>query len=72
VATFAVNLNELNAVEAFWQRQFTEGRLPAEIAASISPGEVTRFNLNIDQIHCNFLHHYKIKEPRADSQSGFG
>jgi hypothetical protein len=64
-ATFAVNLNELDAVQAFWKRQFTEGRLPAEIAASISPGEVTRFNLNIDQTHCNFLHHYKIKDPRA-------
>jgi hypothetical protein len=64
-ATFAVNLNELDAVEAFWQRQFTEGRLPAEFATPLSPGGMTGFDLKIDQIHCNFLHHYKIKEPRA-------
>jgi opacity protein-like surface antigen len=63
--TFAVNLNTLDAVEAFWQRQFTEGRLPAEIAVPQSPGDLIAFDLKIDQIHCNFLHHYRIFDPRA-------
>ncbi len=63
--TFAVNLNALDAVEAFWQRQFTEGRLPAEIAAPVSAANTTAFNLRIDQFRCNFLHHYEIADPRA-------
>jgi opacity protein-like surface antigen len=64
-ATFAVNLNELDAVEALWQRQPTEGRLPTEFIAPHSPGNSPTFNLNLDQYHCNFLHHYKIADPRA-------
>jgi hypothetical protein len=64
-ATLAVNLNALDAVEALWQRQFTEGRLPAEIAVPISAGNSTAFNLKIDRYHCNFLHHYEIADPRA-------
>ncbi len=64
-ARFAVNLNELDAVEAHWQRQFTEGRLPGEITVPVSPGSLPSFDLNIDQIHCNFIHHYKIADARA-------
>jgi len=62
---FAVNLNELDAVEAHWQRQFTEGRLPAGVAAPLSSGQLPAFDLKIDQIHCNFLHHYRIADPKA-------
>jgi len=63
--TFAVYLNELDAIEALWQRQFTEGRLPGEFAIPL-PGERSpAFNLKIDQIHCNLLHHYRIDDPRA-------
>ncbi len=64
-AAFAVNLNALDAVEAFWQRQFTGGRLPAEIAAPLSSGGSPAFDLKIDQFHLNFLHHYQIADPRA-------
>jgi len=53
-ANLAINLNELDAVEAHWQRQFTEGRLPG-----------ATFDLKIDQLHGNFLHHYRIADPRA-------
>src|SRR5512136_2268834 len=55
-AALAVNFNELDAVEALWQRQFTEGRLSGEMAGPIASGNLTPFNLKIDQIHCNFLH----------------
>jgi len=61
-ATFAVNLNALDAIEGSWQRQFTKGRLSAEIAAPFIPGA---FDLDIDQIHCNFLHHYEIADTKA-------
>ena len=65
-ASFTVYLNELDAVEGFWQRQFTEGRLPDEIVTPVSAGGVTRFDMKIDQVHMNFLHHYEIREdPRA-------
>ena len=64
-ATFAVNLNELDAVEALWQRQPTEGRLPAEFVAPNSSGNLTAFNLKMEQVHCNFLHHYHFADPRA-------
>ncbi len=64
-AAFAINLNALDAVELFWQRQFTEGRLPAEIIVPVSSGDPAAFNLKIDQYHCNFLHHYEISVPNA-------
>jgi hypothetical protein len=64
-ATFAVNLNELDAVEGHWQRQSTKARLPAEIVAPQTSQSWEPFNLKIDQIHANFLHHYKIADPRA-------
>jgi len=64
-ATFAVNFHEVDAVEVHWQRQFTEGRLPAELAVPPSSGNLTAFNLKIDQYHVNFLHHYKISDPKA-------
>ena len=64
-ATLAVNLNALDAVEGLWQRQFTEGRLPVEIAVPLSSENLTAFDLNIDQIHCNFLHHYQRADSRA-------
>jgi opacity protein-like surface antigen len=64
-ATLAVNLNALDAVEAHWQRRFTEGRLPAEIPIPLSPGNSTSFSPKIDRFHCNFLHHYRIADPRA-------
>ncbi len=72
--TFAVNLNEQDAIEGLWQRQFTEGRLPGEFAIPL-PGERSpAFNLKIDQIHCNLLHHYRIADPRAVPyvMAGFG
>jgi opacity protein-like surface antigen len=64
-ANFAINLNSLDAVEAHWQRQSTEGRLPAEFISPVSSGSPPSFNLKIDQIHCNFLHHYQVADPRA-------
>jgi hypothetical protein len=64
-ATFAVNLNKLDALEARWQRQFTEGRLPTELVFPPSAGGLATFSLKIDQYHCNFLHHYEIADPRA-------
>jgi hypothetical protein len=62
---FAVNLNELDAIELYWQRQFTEGRLPVELAALLSPESLSAINLNIDQYHMNFIHHYKISVPKT-------
>jgi opacity protein-like surface antigen len=64
-ATFAVNLNALDAIEGHWQRQFTEGRLPVEIVVPQSSVNLRPFDLKIDQIHCNFLHHYEVADPRA-------
>jgi len=64
-AAFAIYLNALDAVEASWQRQFTEGRLPSEIADPLFSGNSTAFNLKIDQLHCNFMHHYTIADPKA-------
>ena len=64
-AGFAVNLNELDAVELYWQRQFTEGRLPAELVAPPATGDQSAFDLNIDQYHMNFIHHYEISVPRT-------
>jgi len=64
-ATFTVNLNELDAIEAHWQRQFTEGRLPAEMVVPHLSENGTTFNLKIDQYHCNFLHHYEISVPKV-------
>jgi hypothetical protein len=55
--TFAVNLNALDAIEGMWQRQFTRARLPEEITLPVIPG---KFDLSIDRIHCNFLHHYEV------------
>jgi len=63
--TLAVNINALDAVEALWQRQSTEGRLPGEIAVPPSSGRLPAFDLKIDRFHCNFLHHYEIEDPRA-------
>ncbi len=64
-AAFGVYLNTLDAVEASWQRQFTEGLLPSEIANPLSSGNSAAFNLKIDQYHCNFIHHYAIADPKA-------
>lgn len=64
-AAFAVNLNELDAIELYWQRQFTEGRLPAELAALLSSESLSAFNLNMDQYHMNFIHHYEISVPKT-------
>jgi hypothetical protein len=64
-ATFAINLNELDAVEAFWQRQLTDGHLPSAIVVPYVSGSSTDFDLRISQYHCNFLHHYLISDPRA-------
>jgi len=62
--TFGVNFNELDAVEGLWRRQYTEARLPSEIAVPASSGGLTSFDLKIDQYHCNFLHHYRVSIPR--------
>jgi hypothetical protein len=64
-AAFAININRLDAVELSWQRQFTEGRLPAEFALPSSSGNPAVFNLNIDQYHMNFIHHYELSVPRT-------
>ena len=63
-ATFSLNLNELDAIEWRWQRQFSKGRLQAEINDGQSPVGATQFNLTIDQIHMNFLHHYELADPK--------
>ncbi len=64
-AAFAININRLDAVELSWQRQFTEGRLPSELAPPLSSGNPAVFNLNIDQYHMNFIHHYELSIPRT-------
>ena len=64
-AAFAVNFNELDAIELYWQRHFTEGRLPAELAALLPSESLSAFNLNMDQYHVNFIHHYKISVPKT-------
>lgn len=64
-ATFAVNLNDLDAIEAFWQRQLTEGRLSADSLIPTPTARPPGFDLRIDQFRCNFLHHYRITDPRA-------
>lgn len=64
-ATFAVNLNALDAIEGQWASQFTDGRLPVEIAVPQTSGTLTPFDLRIDQVHLNFLHHYTIADPSA-------
>jgi opacity protein-like surface antigen len=64
-ATFGINLNELDAMEVAWQRQFTEGQLPAAIAVPYSSGDPIAFDLKIDKIHVNFLHHYRVFDPRV-------
>jgi hypothetical protein len=64
-AAFAVNLNELDAIELYWQRQLTEGRLPAELAALFSSESLSAFSLNVDQYHMNFIRHYKISVPKT-------
>ncbi len=64
-ATFAVNLNPLDAVEASWQRQLTDGRLPTAIVVPQASGSSTDFDLRIGQYHCNFLHHYLSADPKA-------
>ena len=64
-AAFAVNLNELNAMEFYWQRQFTEGRVSAELAPLLSSESLSAFNLNVDQYHMNFIHHYEISVPKT-------
>jgi len=63
-AAFAVNLNDLDTLEWIWQRQFTEGRLPAGITDPGSSANPAVFDLNIDQYHMNFLHHYHISVPK--------
>ncbi len=64
-ATFGVNFNVLDAVEVYWRRQFTEGRLPSEIVVPVSSGNATSFDLKVDQYHLNFIHHYMLSDPRA-------
>ncbi len=64
-ATFGVNFNQLDAIEGYWRRQFTEGRLPSEFAVPATTGNLIPFDLKIDQYHCNFLHHYRLSDPSA-------
>lgn len=64
-AAFAVNLKELDAIEFCWQRQFTEGRPSAELAALLSSESLSAFKLNVDQYHMNFIHHYEISVPKT-------
>jgi hypothetical protein len=64
-ATFAVYLNELDSVEALWQRQFTEGSLPVESAEALFPGGAPGFGLKIDQAHANFIHQYQLRDSKA-------
>ena len=64
-AGFGVNLNELDAIEFYWQRQFTEGSLSAELAAFLPSENLSAFDLDIDQYHMNFIHHYEISIPKT-------
>jgi hypothetical protein len=64
-ATFAVFLNSLDAIEGRWQRQFTDGQIPGTIVAPYAPDYPATFDLKIDQIHCNFIHYYRVVDPRA-------
>jgi hypothetical protein len=64
-ATFTVNMNALDAIEGRWQRQFTEGHLPAEVVEPRGLGPGTLFHLEIDQIHCDFVHHYRLTGSKA-------
>ena len=63
-AAFAVYLNELDAIELYWQRQYTEGRLPEALVVPLASENPAAFDLNIDQYHMNFMHHYEIAIPR--------
>ncbi len=66
-ATLTVYLNELDAVEGLWKRQFTRGRL-SEGPEAPAPPEGTgpaSSALAIDQLHCNFVHHYRLPDPRV-------
>jgi Outer membrane protein beta-barrel domain len=63
--TLGVNINEADAVEGHWRRQFTEGRLPAGISTPVPLQDSPLFRLTIDQVHANFLHHYVINQPKA-------
>ncbi len=64
-AAIAVNINAFDAIEGRWQRQFTEGRLPAEVAEPQASGPGTPFRLEIDQIHCDFLHQYRLADSKV-------
>jgi hypothetical protein len=66
-ASLTVYLNELDAVEGLWKRQFTRGTL-VEAPAAPEPDEATApasGALSIDQLQCNFLHHYRLSDPRV-------
>ncbi len=63
-AAFAVYLNELDAIELYWQRQNTDGRLPEALIDPIASSHPAAFDLNMDQYHMNFMHHYDISIPR--------
>ncbi len=60
--TFAVNINESDAIEALWQRQFSHGRLPGGLEFPLISGN---FDLKVDQTHLNFLHHYELPNTKA-------
>ncbi len=64
-AAFYIYLNELDAIGIRWQRQFTDGTLPAIIIEPAPREESTYFNLNVDQYHADFVHHFKLKNPEA-------
>jgi hypothetical protein len=63
--TLGFNLNESDSVEGLWRRQNTTGLLPAEFITPATSLTNSPFNLKIDQIHCNFLHHYAVTNPKV-------
>ena len=63
---FYVYLNKLDAIGVRWQRQFTDGSLPAIILEPAPQEDATSFNLNVDQYHADFVHHFELDNPKAE------
>ena len=64
-SAFYIYLNELDAIGIRWQIQFTDGSLPAAIFEPPLSEDSTHFNLNVDQYHADFVHHFKIEDPKV-------
>lgn len=62
-AAFYIYLNKLDAIGVRWQRQFTDGSLPPVVVEPSPLQDATHFNLNVDQYHADFVHHFETTNP---------